>query len=227
VLSPRTTATLRLLVIPAIVAIAVFVGWKLGYYDLNRRQALLEAVQRLRQVPGIELTFIVAFAVIVALCLPANMGTLLAGAVFGTWMGAGVALAGGLLATAVAYWLGRTIARRPVTRLFGDHPLLKKLRDHDGIIELFRLRVVPVAPFAVLAYVAGISGASLRNLVIATAIGGMAGCTAYAFAGSELFRGIVESSEASRRALITAGSVTISMLLLSFVTGFFRRRRRT
>jgi uncharacterized membrane protein YdjX (TVP38/TMEM64 family) len=225
VFSPRVTAILRLLVIPAIVAVAVFAGWKLGYYELDKRQALLATVQRLRQVPGIEVAFIVAFAVIVAVCLPANLGTILAGAVFGTWLGASIALAGGLLATAVAYWLGRTIARRPITRLFGDHPLLKKLRDHDGIIDLFRLRVIPVAPFAVLAYVAGISGASLRNLVIATAIGGLAGCTAYAFAGSELLKGIVESSEASRRALLTAGSVTLAMLLLSLVTGFFRKRR--
>jgi uncharacterized membrane protein YdjX (TVP38/TMEM64 family) len=85
--------------------------------------------------------------------------------------------------------------------------------------------VVPVAPFAVLAYLAGISGASLRNLIIATAIGGFAGCTAYAFAGSELMKGFVESSHASHRALLMAGSVTVSMLLLSFVVGFFRRRR--
>ena len=223
--SPRATAVLRLLVIPAIIAIAVFAGWRLGYYDLNKRQALLSAVQHLRQIPGIELAFVVAFALIVALCLPANLGTLLAGAVFGTWIGAGIALAGGLLATAVAYWMGRSIARRPITRLFGDHPLLRKLRDHDSIIGLFRLRVVPVAPFAVLAYVAGISGASLRNLVIATAIGGLAGCSAYAFAGSQLFKGVVEQSDASHRALLLAGGVTLSMLLLSFVTGFFRKQR--
>lgn len=223
--SPRTTARLRLLIIPAIVAIAVLLGWKLGYYELDRRQGLLTTVQRLRQIPGIELAFIVGFAVVVSLCLPANLGTMLAGAVFGTWRGAFIALAGGLTATVAAYWLARTVARHPVTRLFGDHPLMQKLRNHDGIIELFRLRVVPVAPFAVLAYLAGISGASLRNLLIATAIGGLAGCTAYAFAGSELLKGIVESSDISRRALTTAGSVTLTMLLLSFLTGFIRKRR--
>ena len=216
---------MRLLIIPAIVAVAIVAGWKLGYYELDRRQSLFEAVQHLRQIPWIELVFVVAFAVIVALCLPANIGTMLAGAVFGTWLGAFIALAGGLSATILAYAMARTVARGPVTRLFGDHPLLQKLRDHDGIIQLFRLRVVPVAPFAVLAYVAGIAGASLRNLLIATAIGGLAGCTAYAFAGSALMKGIVESSDASRRALIMAGSVTIGMLLMSFVIGFVRKRR--
>jgi uncharacterized membrane protein YdjX (TVP38/TMEM64 family) len=223
--SPRVTAALRLLVIPAFIAIAVFVGWRLGYFELDRRQAMFQAVQRLRMIPGIELVFIAGFAVIVALCLPANIGTMLAGAVFGTWMGAGIALAGGLLATVAAYGLARTVARRPVTRLFGDHPLMQKLRNHDGIIQLFQLRVVPVAPFAVLAYLAGIAGASLRNLVIATAIGGIAGCTAYAFAGSALMKGILESSDASRRALIMAGSVTLGMLLMSFVIGFIKKRR--
>lgn len=223
--SPRVTALLRLLVIPTIIGIAVLVGWRLGYFELDRRQAMFDAVQALRQVPGIELVFIAGFAVIVALCLPANIGTMLAGAVFGTWIGAGIALAGGLLATVVAYWLAKTIARRPVTRLFGDHPLMQKLRNHDSIIQLFQLRVVPVAPFAVLSYLAGIAGASLRNLVIATGVGGLAGCTAYAFAGSALMKGIVEPGDASRRALIMAGSVTLAMLLLSFVIGFIKKRK--
>ena len=223
--SPRVTALLRLLVIPAIIGIAVLVGWRLGYFELDRRQAMFDAVQTLRQVPGIELVFIAGFAVIVALCLPANIGTMLAGAVFGTWIGAGIALAGGLLATVVAYWLAKTIARRPVTRLFGDHPLMQKLRNHDSIIQLFQLRVVPVAPFAVLSYLAGIAGASLRNLVIATGVGGLAGCTAYAFAGSALMKGIVEPGDASRRALMMAGSVTLAMLLLSFVIGFIKKRK--
>ena len=226
VLSPKVVAALRLLIIPGIVAIAVFVAWKVGYFELDRRQAMFDAVQRLRQVPGIQLVFIAGFAVIVALCLPANIGTMLAGAVFGVWVGAGIALAGGLLSTVAAYWLARTVAKRPVTRLFGDHPLMQKLRNHDGIVELFRLRVVPVAPFAVLAYLAGISGASLRNLVIATAIGGLAGCTAYAFAGQELMEGLVTSSDASRRALLQAGGVTLSMLLLSVMVGFIRKRPR-
>jgi uncharacterized membrane protein YdjX (TVP38/TMEM64 family) len=225
VFTPRVTAILRLLVIPAIVAIAIFAGWKLGYYELDRRQALFDTVQRLRQIPGIEIAFIIGFALIVALCLPANIGTMLAGAVFGTWVGAGIALAGGLTATVAAYWLARTVARGPVTRLFGDHPLMRKLRNHDGVIQLFQLRVVPVAPFAVLAYLAGVAGASLRNLVIATAIGGLAGCTAYAFAGSALMKGIVESSNASRRALMMAGAVTLGMLLMSFVIGFIKKRR--
>jgi len=219
------TALLRLLVIPAIIGIAVLVGWRLGYFELDRRQAMFDAVQTLRQVPGIELVFIAGFAVIVALCLPANIGTMLAGAVFGTWIGAGIALAGGLLATVVAYWLAKTIARRPVTRLFGDHPLMQKLRNHDSIIQLFQLRVVPVAPFAVLSYLAGIAGASLRNLVIATGVGGLAGCTAYAFAGSALMKGIVEPGDASRRALMMAGGVTLAMLLLSFVIGFIKKRK--
>ena len=226
VFGPRFNAAMRLLIIPAIVAVAVFVGWKLGYFELDRRQALLDAVQRLRQIPGIELIFVAGFAVIVALCLPANIGTMLSGAIFGWKIGAAIALAGGLLATASAYWLARTVAKKPVKRLFGDHPLMAKLRDHDGILELFRLRVIPVAPFAVLSYLAGISGASLRNLLIATAIGGLAGCTAYAFAGAALLDGIVSSSDASRRALILAGSVTLGMLLLSFVVGFFTRNQR-
>jgi uncharacterized membrane protein YdjX (TVP38/TMEM64 family) len=221
----RLGATLRLLLIPAIVGITVFLAWKLGYFELDRRQALLGTVQRLRMLPSIEIAFVLGFAVAVALCLPANVATMLAGAVFGWRIGSVVSLAGGLLGTAAAYWLARTVAHKPVKRLFGQHRLLTQLKDHDDIVRLFQLRVVPVAPFAVLSYVAGIAKVSLRRLLIATAIGGVAGCTAYAFAGQALLEGIVTESAASKRALVLAGGVTLGMLLLSVVTGFFRKKR--
>jgi phospholipase D1/2 len=221
----KTVAVLRLALIPLIVAVAVFAAWKLGYFELDKRHALLGTVQRLRLIPGIELWFVAAFMAAVALCLPANVATMLSGAVFGWKIGAGVSVAGGLLGSVAAYWLARTVARRPILRLFGEARLLKRLKEHDGIIDLLRLRVLPIAPFAVLSYLAGVAKVSLRRLLVATALGGAGQNMAYAFAGQALLEGIVSSSQASRRALLLAGAVTAAMLLLSLAAGFFRRRR--
>lgn len=220
----RVGEVVRLAALPVFIVIAVVVAWRLGYFDLDRRQRLFETVQQLRMAPWVEGWFITAFAVALALCLPANLATMLAGAIFGTWVGATVSWVGSLVATMIAYVLARSIAQRPVKRLFGEHRLLRQLRERDDVLSLFRMRVMPVAPFAVLAYGAGIAGISLRRLTIATAIGGLAGSLAYAYVGSKLLAAIV-SGHASRRPLLIAAGVTTAMLLVSVLPALVRRAR--
>lgn len=222
----KAFAILRLAALPALVAVALFAAWKLGYFDLDHRRQLAQAVERIREFPGVYLMFIAMFAVAIALCLPANVGSWLAGAVFGVWVGAAVALAGGLSATLLGYWLARTIAKRPMRRLFGEHRLLRALRDRDDIATLFQLRVLPVAPFAVLTYVAGLSGVSQRKLLLATIIGGIPACLAHAFVGTQLLQGLTSTSGESKRALLLALSVTVMMLLVSVIVGIRRKNSR-
>jgi uncharacterized membrane protein YdjX (TVP38/TMEM64 family) len=100
-------------------------------------------------------------------------------------------------------------------RLFGEHRLLRQLRERSGILALVRLRIMPVAPFAVLDYVAGIAGVSLRRLFIATTVGVLPSVLAYAYVGAQLVRGMEAGSAASRDAFLIAGVISAAMLLLS------------
>jgi uncharacterized membrane protein YdjX (TVP38/TMEM64 family) len=220
----KAAAAFRLALLPALVAIALVVAWKTGYFDLDRRQALGRAVDDIRALPGSSLMFVLIFALAVALCFPANAATWLAGALFGTWLGGAVSYAGGLIATVAGYWLARRIARRPFERLFGEHRLLRALKKRDDIATLFQLRVLPVAPFAVLTYVAGIGGVSLRKLLVATALGGIPACLAHAFVGTQLMQGLTKSTGDAKRALLLAGGVTAGMLLVSLVVSLVRRK---
>lgn len=222
----RTIATLRLALIPLIVAIAALVAWRLGYFDLDHRRTLVKTVEQIRALPAAPLLFLAAFAVAISVCLPSNVGTWVAGAVFGTWIGAALSLIGSLLATVLGYTLARTIAKRPAQRLFGEHRLMRSLRNHDGVISLFQMRVIPIAPFAVLTYVAGIAGVSLRRLLLATAIGSLPTSVANAFVGTQLMQGLASDSGNSRRALLIAIGITLLMLAISLVVGIARRRHR-
>ncbi len=221
---PRLGSLLRLAALPVVIVVVAIVAWKLGYFDLDRRQRLLDTVQQLRMAPRIEAWFVAAFAIVLAFCLPANIATILAGAVFGSWVGAILSWTGSLIATVLAYVLARTVARRPVTRLFAGHRFLRHLRDLDGIVPLFRLRVVPVAPFAVMPYVAGIAGVSLRRLLIASALGGIPGSIAYAYVGSKLLEG-VSGGDSPQRPLWIAAGVTVAMLLLSLLPVLAKKLR--
>jgi uncharacterized membrane protein YdjX (TVP38/TMEM64 family) len=216
---------LRLGAVPLGVVVALVVAWKLGYFELERRRELAAAVERLRGVPGVETIYVAAFAVAIAIVLPAWIMSLLGGALFGAWQGAILAWLGALGGTVLAHVLARYVVRTPMRRLFGEHRLLRQLREHDDVMSLLRLRIMPVAPFAVLDYVAGVSGVSLPRLVLATMLGIIPSVIAYTYVGSELMRGIISQNDASRTALWIAGGVTVGMLLVSLTPGLIRRLR--
>ena len=218
---------LRLAVIPVVVLVALFAAWKLGYFELDKRRQLLDTVQRLRGMPGAgpEVMYVAAFAIAITLVLPAWIATLVGGALFGPWKGALLAWTGALAGTVVTHLLARYVAKAPMRRLFGEHRLLRHLREHDDVMELLRLRILPVAPFAVLDYVAGVAGVSLRRLLLATMMGVIPSVIAYAYVGSELINGMISRTDASRRALWIAGVVTVGMLLISVTPGLIRRWR--
>ena len=207
------------------VSVALFTAWKLGYFDLDKRRQLAEAVVRLKGVPGAEVVYILAFAVAITMVLPAFIVSLVGGALFGVWKGALLAWIGALAGTVGAHLLARHVARAPMRKVFGEHRLLRVLREHDDVMELLRLRIMPVAPFAVLDYVAGVAGVSLRRLMLATMLGVVPSVVAYTFVGSELIRGLVTQSQASHRALGIAVGVTVGMLLVSVVPGMLRWMR--
>jgi uncharacterized membrane protein YdjX (TVP38/TMEM64 family) len=84
---------------------------------------------------------------------------------------------------------------------------------------------LPVAPFAVLNYLAGLVGISLRLLLLATAIGVLPSLVAYVYAGAELVVGLEQAGPARLRAFWIAGGVTVLMLGVSFLPRAFRRSR--
>ena len=210
---------LRLAILPAVVVTTLLVAWKAGYFELDRRQRLFETVQKLRVLPGVEAWFFVSYAIGISLGLPSAILASVAGAVFGFRLGVPVAWGASLLGTVLAYALARTVAKRPITRVFGQHKLMRRLRDHDDVLTLARLRVIPAGPFALLPYLAGAAGVSLKRLLIATAIGILPSDIAYTYLGSAVLAGAVSAKDASGSALWIAGAVTLVVLALSLVVG--------
>lgn len=220
----RLIAALRLSILPLLVATAIVLAWKAGYFDLDRRHELARAVERIRQLPGSHLMFAAMFAAGISLGLPSNVGTWLSGALFGVWVGGALALASAVAATVAGYWMARTIAKRPLQRVFGEHRLLRALKNRDDAVTLFQLRVIPVAPFAVLTYVAGIAGVSMRKLLSATVIAGVPAFLAHAFVGTQLMQGLTSTGGDAKRAISLAVGVTVALLLVSVVVAVVRHR---
>ncbi len=221
----KRVSLLRLAVLPLIMLAALAIAFKAGYFEMDRRREIAEIVSRSRGLQAIEVLYVAAYAVAVAVCLPAVAMTLLGGAFFGPGMGAVLAWLGAMTGTLFTHLLATRIMKKPLRRVFGEHTLLRRLRENDTISGLFRLRILPVAPFGVLDYVAGVAGVSLPRLLVATALGVVPTVIAYAYVGSQLIRGLASDGEASRKAITIAVVVTISMLAVSVVPGLVRRMK--
>lgn len=220
----KLLAAARLAVLPVVVLATLLIAWKLGYFELDRRQRLFEIVQRMRVFPGVAGWFFVIYAVGISIGLPSAILATVSGAVFGFRVGAPVAWSASVFGTALAFTMARTVAKHPIKRLFGEHKLMRRLRENDDVLTLLRLRVIPAAPFAVLPYVAGVAGVSLGRLLIATAIGILPSDIVYAYVGSAVLAGSVSAHDVSGRALWIAAGVTGAALLLSLVAGRLDRR---
>jgi uncharacterized membrane protein YdjX (TVP38/TMEM64 family) len=216
---------LRLTLLPALVAVALFIGWRLGYFDLARREHLVALMRQARHSSWAGLLYAIAYAVVATLGLPTTVMSIVGGAVFGVARGVLLAWIGAMAGTLIAYTLARSIRKGSVQRFLGRHHLLDRLRKRSDFWALLRLRVLPVAPFAVLDYVAGLVGVSLRALLLATAIGILPSLAAYTYVGAELVTGLEGGGAAQFRALWIAGSVTFVMICISLVPAAIRRFR--
>ena len=113
-----------------------------------------------------------AFAIAVALAVPLTFLTLVMIVAFGPWVGGASALTGALIGAALSYGTGRLLGREAMASLAG--PRLNALSErlgHKGLLAVVMVRLVPIAPFAIVNMVAGVTHIKLRQLLAGTAIG--------------------------------------------------------
>jgi uncharacterized membrane protein YdjX (TVP38/TMEM64 family) len=222
----RVRVALRLGVLPALIAVALVIAWRLGYFDLARREELVALIRRGRGTSWAGVLYVAVYVLAATVGLPITVLSIVGGALFGAPRGFVLAWIGAMIGTLTAYALARSIGERSTRRFLGRHHLLDRLRKRSDFWALVRLRALPVAPFAVLDYLAGLLGVSLRALLLASAVGVLPTVGAYTYAGAELVRGLEQAGEARFRAFWIAGGVTLVMICVSLLPAVIRHFRR-
>jgi uncharacterized membrane protein YdjX (TVP38/TMEM64 family) len=209
-----------------VIAAAVLLAWRSGYFSGDKLDTVRKVVGDLRALPYAPVMFGVACVLVVLLLLSTTAMSIVGGALFGM-RGLAITWAASLIGSAIAYWIGRKGGKGMAKRFFGRHRLLERLRKDMSFWDIARLRVLPIAPFGLLSYLAGMSGVPLRLLIGATALAELPTMTAYVYAGTQLGRALSGGASA-RSALIVAAIVTGIAVLAAAVPSivkFFARRR--
>ncbi|MGW5477792.1 TVP38/TMEM64 family protein [Streptomyces sp. NPDC004008] len=139
-------------------------------------------------------TAAVVFAVAYGLCtvpfVPRPLLNLAAGALFGSELGTGAALAGTVLGAAMAFGLGRVLgqdALRPLLRGRWLKAADGQLSRH-GFRSMMAARLFPGVPFWAANYCAAVSRMRWAPFLIATALGSVPNTAAYVVAGARASR---------------------------------------
>lgn len=131
------------------------------------------------------LAFVAIYIGWTVLLLPGVVPTLAGGALFGLVVGSALTLIGAVIGATLAFMIGRRLGRAQVQELASRRGVRFDgwLRNR-GFLALLYARLVPIVPFNLLNYAAGVAGMSTRSYVIATAVGIVPGTIAYTALGS-------------------------------------------
>jgi uncharacterized membrane protein YdjX (TVP38/TMEM64 family) len=149
-----------------------------AWLDVARIVAALQGVgQSLGPVAAVA-----GFALASTLAVPLGFLTVVTLVAYGPWAGTGCTLLGGLLGAAASYGLGRLLGRGVLQQVGGARVNQISARlGAQGLWAVLFVRIVPVAPFAIVNMVAGASQIRLRDMLLGTAIGMAPGTLVMAF----------------------------------------------
>lgn len=219
----RSAVAMRFGVLIVLLAAAGFAAWRLGFFDLRDPKHLAAAVRRARGVRAIVPLFVLVYAVIAAFGLPATPLTLAGGAIFGTVLGSILNWSGAVLGATGSFLLAKVLGHDALRRLLGQKATkLQGLVERGGFATMFRLRLLPVVPFNVLSFAAGLAGMPFRAYVLGTALGIIPGTIVYTYFADSLISGV---TGASRAAFLKVGIAAALLLTVSFAPMLVRRLR--
>ena len=129
--------------------------------------------------------FSVAYAVASLTPVPKNVVSIAAGLVWGLPVGFLIVYVGAVLGAVLAFAVSRLLGRSIVERLTGTRVAqVDRLLAQRGVAAVIGARLVPLVPFTVLNYTAGLTSVRLRDYTVGTMVGMIPGTIAYVAVGA-------------------------------------------
>ena len=217
----------RLALLVVVLGVGEALARATGLLDVLRQPAArLQALDSLRGAADrwwVGPVFSLVYAAAVASALPASILTLIGGAAFGLWRGVLWVTLGANLGASLAFWLARRLGRSALESFFGPRlGAFDRISGAAGFQGLLTLRLLPIAPFSLLNFAAGLTTIPWHLYAIATSVGILPGTVIYVFFADALLAG---SAEASRSALLRVGAAGLLLAGFSLLSWWVLKRR--
>ncbi|CAH0492173.1 unnamed protein product [Peronospora farinosa] len=228
--SSSSSSVKRVLIILSLAVVGLTVGLLLFRFVKSDDFGLFVHWLQTHEVLGAAL-YVICFTSFIVLCFPSTVFELLAGYIFGFWLGLLLATIGKLVGSVLSYVIGRYFCRRQVHAYMArGHPALQgfqSLLRRRQVLVVFLTRVA-FFPIAVKNYGLSVLDVTFRVYFAAALLTGLPFSAIWVYSGHavENFTTLLASPTASRHStemvllLVGAGSA----LLLLGVVGLYTRK---
>jgi uncharacterized membrane protein YdjX (TVP38/TMEM64 family) len=210
---------------PAVLALGI-VGVVVLVFTADVR-AVLASIHDLVEGMGVwgPAVFLAIFVVWVVLALPGSWLSAMAGVVWGTVLGFGIAMAGATLGAALCFMIARFVARKPVAQLARRSERFCRLdrltRNHGAIIVIV-VRLVPLFPYNVTNYAFGLTAVGFWTYLFWSFLCMIPG-TLFLVAGADALAQTVADREEGGLPMVLMAVALSSLALLGVLIVLARR----
>ncbi len=131
------------------------------------------------------LLYIGLYAIATILIFPSTALNLAGGALFGPWWGTFWTSLAAIIAAVVAFGFSRTLGREAIARrLAGRWQTMDAAVRQGGLFYMFAIRLVPIMPYGLVNFAAGLTSISFRDFFLGTSLGTVPSILPFVFLGS-------------------------------------------
>ena len=158
------------------------------------------------------LIYIILFTIVPLTLFPDSILAIAGGMIFGIVNGAIYTMIGAVCGASLSFYLSRTFGQTILKSLLGKHSILplEKFKS-KGFIFILILRLIPLIPFDIISYSAGLSEIKYKDFILATVFGIIPGVFVFTNIGD---KSIDIGSDAFYVSLaLLIGLITITVLI--------------
>ncbi len=210
----KVKGSFLLLIIICIIATGLGIYF-LGGIDQEKLQSWLQPM-------GIwaPIIYILLYTLGTLLILPSTPLNLTGGALFGTWWGTLWTTVAAVVAAVVAFTFTRSIGREFVARkLAGRWEAVDAEIAQGGLFYMFAIRLLPILPYGLVNFTAGLTSISYRDYLIGTILGTVPGVVPFVMMGGGL------QALSQRNILPLMCAFALTGILVGSATWYRRRRQ--
>ena len=164
--------------------------------------------------------YIGVYVVATILILPSTALNLTGGAIFGPWLGTTWTSIAAIVAAIVAFAFTRTVGREAVAkRLAGRWQAMDAEVRRGGLFYMFAIRLVPIMPYGLVNFAAGLTSVSFKDYVLGTTLGTVPSVLPFVLLGSSGLKAIRTGD-----VLPLLGALALTGILVAGSTWYRRRR---
>jgi uncharacterized membrane protein YdjX (TVP38/TMEM64 family) len=165
------------------------------------------------------IVYILLYVTTTILVFPSTALNMTGGAIFGPWLGLLWTSIGAVIAAIVSFAFTRTIGRKAIEkRLAGRWQVMDAEVRRGGVFYMFAIRLVPIMPYGLVNFAAGLTSVTFQDYVVGTTLGTVPSVLPFVLLGSYGLKAVRTGD-----VLPLLGTLLLTGLLVAGSTWYRRR----